>query len=473
LATGRALGTSTITATWYGVSGFTTLTIRPAELVSIAINPTNVTIPAGYQQYPYSAAGTFDDGITRDITTTVLWASSDTAVATISNEVDSQGKVIAGTIGTTLITASSGSITQSTLLTVEAFSSIAATPLNRARLKGTTTQLSAVGTLPGGSSWDITSQATWSTSDESIAVVSMTLGSMGRVTAVSAGTATITAAWGTISGSTSITVSPWTPRTSGTTEYLFDVTWTGTQFIAVRSVDVNVVSSDGITWSKRSLDPFLWGTLYGVCSCGPRVAAVGNYVFLTSYNDGVSFSTASTSEVWSAVTCSDAKFVAVGGAGSIMTSTDWLVDSGTTVQLYGITWSGEKFVAVGANGTILNSADGISWATVRSAGGWSLRGVAWSGTQFAAVGDGGIVLTSSDGVAWTTRTSATTDQLFAVTWTGNQFVAVGNWLTIISSADGVTWTNENIDGMNILHGVASSGTRVVAVGRNGTILTLP
>lgn len=472
-ATGWADGAATITAAWGGMSGLATLTVVPAQLASLAISPTNATIPAGHAPYPFTAQGTFDDGMTKDVTATTFWTSSDTSVATISNDAGSPGVAAAGMAGTTLISASSGSVTSSTPLTVESFASIAVSGTAKRLLKGASTQLSAVGTLPVGSTWDITSRATWSSSDPSIAEVSNAQGSGGRVTAVSAGTATMTASWGTVSGQFGISVSPWTRQTSGTTEFLFDVAWSGTRFTAVRSVDSNIVSPDGVAWSPLSFDPVARNTLYGDCSCGPRFAAVGMYVFLSSSNDGASFSTTSTPNTeWYAVTCSDTKFVAVGSAGAIMSSDAGQVSSGTTVQLYGITWSGSKFVAVGYDGTVLSSADGISWATVQTAGG-TLRGVTWSGTQFVAVGDGGIVQTSPDGVVWTVRASGTGNRLFAVTWTGTRFVAVGEWLTIITSPDGVAWTDESVDGREMLHGAASSGTTVVAVGQDGMILTRP
>lgn len=473
-ATGLAVGSSTITATLLGMSGSTILTISSAAVVSIAVSPTDSTLPAGsFVQFPFTASGTFTDGTIQDITATVTWSSSDTGVALISNDPGSNGKVTAMDNGTATITAASGAISTSAMLTVKTLASISIPPAEVRMLRGGTREMWATGRFGDGTEMAITSLATWNSSDPAVATISNAPGSQGKVTAVSGGTTTVSASWGAIFGSAAVTVSSWTPQPSGTTEPLFDVTWNGTQLVAVRSVGINVVSSDGITWSQRSFDLFLVNTLYGACSCGARFAAVGNYVFLTS-PDGASFTTMQIpgTELYG-VTCSDDKFVAVGSAGAIITSSDGFVSSGTTNQLYGITWTGTMFVAVGASGIVLTSPDGVAWTSVQASD-QALRDIVWSGTQFVAVGNGGTVATSPDGVTWTSRTSGTTNVLFDVAWSGTRFVAVGSKITILTSPDGVTWAAETLDVTNNnLYAVTWAGTKFVAVGDNGMILTLP
>jgi len=106
LATGVSPGTSVITASLNGVSGTSTLTVTPATLVSLAITPTNPTI-APHTMLPFTATGTYTDKSTKDITTTVVWASSEPAIATIGA---STGIVTSLTTGTTSINAVSGTI---------------------------------------------------------------------------------------------------------------------------------------------------------------------------------------------------------------------------------------------------------------------------------------------------------------------------------------------------------------------------
>jgi hypothetical protein len=170
-------------------------------------------------------------------------------------------------------------------------------------------------------------------------------------------------------------------------------------------------------------------------------------------------------------------FVAVGDAGTIMTSADgltWTIrTSGVTNNLKGVMWSGAQFVAVGELITILTSADGINW-TIRSSG---LPGSLWSvstnGNKFVAVGTAGKILSSVDGISWISCSSGTSNSLYGVSWSGNQFTTVGNYGTILTSPDGTTWTSRTSGTVNHLRCVTSNGSLLVATGFNDTILTSP
>lgn len=89
----------------------------PAGLVSIAITPPAVMLsPSGTQQFV--ATGTFSDN-SMEVLQSVIWSSSNQAVAEISNDESDHGMALAVTAGTSTITASAGSITGSTALTVQ------------------------------------------------------------------------------------------------------------------------------------------------------------------------------------------------------------------------------------------------------------------------------------------------------------------------------------------------------------------
>ena len=88
-----------------------------SKLISIAVTPTNLSLDSGTTGQ-FTATGTYSDNTTQDIATAVTWSSSNTAVATISNTTGSNGLATTLVMGTTTITASLGSISGSTLLTV-------------------------------------------------------------------------------------------------------------------------------------------------------------------------------------------------------------------------------------------------------------------------------------------------------------------------------------------------------------------
>ena len=73
------------------ISGTATLTITN-PLVSIAVTTSSASVPVGYTQ-PFVATGTYADGTTSVINSIVTWASSNMAVATISNSAGTQGVV--------------------------------------------------------------------------------------------------------------------------------------------------------------------------------------------------------------------------------------------------------------------------------------------------------------------------------------------------------------------------------------------
>ena len=86
-----------------------------ATLTSIAVTPANPTQPIN-STLQFTATGTFSDGSTKDITSTVAWASSNTQAATIS----ASGLATTGatTALTTTISATLDNVAGSTVLTV-------------------------------------------------------------------------------------------------------------------------------------------------------------------------------------------------------------------------------------------------------------------------------------------------------------------------------------------------------------------
>jgi trimeric autotransporter adhesin len=198
LGTAVAAGTSTVTATSGSISGIASVTVTSATLVSLAIAPVNSTMPNEANKQ-FTATGTFSDNTTQDMTQFVLWKSSNPAVAIIN----AGGLATSVATGISTIQASSGSVAQSTTLTVStvALASITITPANPTIAKGTLLKFTAIGTYSDGSTTTLTS-VTWKSSKPQFANIR----SSGIVHGKKAGTATISATAFEVTGTTTLTV---------------------------------------------------------------------------------------------------------------------------------------------------------------------------------------------------------------------------------------------------------------------------
>ncbi len=113
LATALRAGTAGITATLDGVTGDATLTVTPPQPVSIAVTPQSPSVSLGNSRQ-FTATASLTNGSTADATSSVAWASSNPLVATIGTG----GLATAVGIGTADISATSGDISASTMLSV-------------------------------------------------------------------------------------------------------------------------------------------------------------------------------------------------------------------------------------------------------------------------------------------------------------------------------------------------------------------
>lgn len=207
LASAVAVGTSSISATWGGKSGSATLTVLPAALVSMTVTPPNPNLNVGITQQ-FGATGVYTDGSIRDIGTLTTFTTGTATVASIN----STGLATAVAGGTSVITGTSGTITATTNLTVNAIpvvalSSIVVSPGNMTLGLGSTQALNATAVYSDGSRANVTSTATFTSS--SGATVGILTG--GSVSALALGTSTITATSGGKSGSAIVTVAATAP----------------------------------------------------------------------------------------------------------------------------------------------------------------------------------------------------------------------------------------------------------------------
>ena len=171
-------------------------------LTAITVTPANPAIALGTTQptQQFAATGTYSDGSTKVLTSTANWISSNPAVATVNTT----GLATGMTAGTTTISATSGTITGSTVLTVNPapLVSIAVTPATATVAPSGTQQYTAMGTYADGSTQNITLSVTWSASAGTISQ-----SGLANTTGVTPGsTVTIMAAQGNISGTATLTI---------------------------------------------------------------------------------------------------------------------------------------------------------------------------------------------------------------------------------------------------------------------------
>ena len=182
----------------------------------IEVTPAHESLPKGLTRQ-FIAMGTYTDGSVSNITGNVSWTSSAADVASVA---ETTGLATAIALGSTRVTALSGSVVGSTTLTVAApvLMSIAVTPDPAKVVLGRTARVVAIGTYSDGTIADVSTAATWETSSPTIATVTG-----GLLAGVTLGNATVTATQASVSGSTTFQVatSAWMPAASMATPRIY------------------------------------------------------------------------------------------------------------------------------------------------------------------------------------------------------------------------------------------------------------
>ena len=198
-ATALAAGSATITAALKGVSGTATLTVQPKSLTAIAIAPSSASLMIGGAQQ-FTATGTYNDGSTANVTSSVSWSSSTPPVATVN----ATGEATAVAAGSSAITAALNGASGTATLTVlaKSLSGISVAPSAANLAIGVTQQFTATGNYNDGSIANVTSLATWTSSSPAVAAINST----GLATGIAAGSSTIRASLSGFSSTAALTV---------------------------------------------------------------------------------------------------------------------------------------------------------------------------------------------------------------------------------------------------------------------------
>lgn len=202
--TGNKAGNVVIKVTVDGISGETPLEVLAPRLVTLQVTPAQSTALIGGTQR-FTAQGRYNDGTTAFVTSGVTWSSNNPSIATVSSTGLGTG-VAAG--GPVTITASVDGVIGTAQFTITdptppALTSITLTPATASVIEGATQQFAAQGRFNDGSSSDVTSRVTWTSSNTAIATVSATgLGTGVKV----GGPVTVTATLGGVSATARFTI---------------------------------------------------------------------------------------------------------------------------------------------------------------------------------------------------------------------------------------------------------------------------
>lgn len=224
--TAVSVGNTTITVTCGGKTASCKVTVLPIPVSSITLNKTSITIQLGYAEELIATVSP-NNAANKEVT----WSSSDNNVVVIGR---GDGKVyaVSKSVGTATITATCGGKTATCKVTVVPIEATSVT-LNKTSMElkiGESGQLSA--TVSPDNATD--KKVTWSSSDKSIATVDAN----GKVTSVSAGTATITATSGKKTATCKVTVS----------KKIQTITWNQTfkNIIEGNVIELNATASSGL-----------------------------------------------------------------------------------------------------------------------------------------------------------------------------------------------------------------------------------
>ncbi|MGA7158406.1 MAG: Ig-like domain-containing protein [Acidobacteriaceae bacterium] len=245
-------------------------------LQSIAVSPASASVAAGLTQQ-YAATGTYSDGSTQSLTSSVTWTSGTGSVATIA----ATGLATSKTQGTTTITASSGTVSGSQTLTVTtaAVVSIVVSPAGASVAAGLTQQYAAMGTYTDGSTQNITSSVTWTSGTTSVATIAAT----GLATSKTQGTTTITASSGAVSGSQTLTVTAPLLVSLAVNAVTVQMGATGQLTATGTYTDGSTQSlTDSVTWSAAN------GYVVSVGTTGVATPIGLGYSVVTAASGGVS-----------------------------------------------------------------------------------------------------------------------------------------------------------------------------------------
>ena len=407
-------------------SYFAACEMEPANIPvdSMRLNPGTLTLTLGVNETAAIVAVILPENATNK---TVTWSSSNRNIVTVES-----GVVTAVATGTATITAFhvEGDDTNRRSFYAYCYITVNPTPPVVVPVTEVTLEQTELNLTVGDDATlvatvlpeDATNKnITWTTSNRNIASVSD-----GLVTAVAAGTATITVTTvdGNKTASCLVTVNPAPVPVTDVT-----ISETSLNFVInayttlTATVQPNNATNKAVTWS----------------SSNTSVATVENGL-ITAIATGTATISVATEDGNKTADCN----VTVLSSPTFSIVTDSIVADS---HFYGITFGNNTFIAYASGGKMFRSSDGgITWIDIVDStfGNSVIRAIAYGDDVFLAVGNGGKIARSIDnGITWTAVADSTfgTTIINQIAYGNNVFIAVGDDSKMARSIDnGVTWT---------------------------------
>ena len=200
LAVSRAVGEAQIRAALGTLEAETSFTVREATLTNLTVESNQNSLAEG-TQLQLQAFASYTDGSRSEVTSQASWMSSSSAVASV----DGNGLATGLGVGEAAVSATfAGQTAQKSVTVTDAvLQTLVVTPNEKSLAKGLTQQYIATGHFSNGDEQDLSGEVIWSADPTNIADIDPS----GLLTGREIGSATVKATRGTVSGTTSVTVS--------------------------------------------------------------------------------------------------------------------------------------------------------------------------------------------------------------------------------------------------------------------------
>ncbi|MBV9482721.1 MAG: Ig-like domain-containing protein [Acidobacteria bacterium] len=346
-------------------------------LQSLQIKPAASSVAAGLTMQ-VTATGIYSNGSSQDLTNSVTWTSSKPSVASIANN----GVLSAKAQGSVTITASSGSITGNTTVSVVTglVVSIAVSPGTATIAGGTQQQFLATAKLTDGTILNVTPMVNWTITPAGIANISNAAPTQGLVTALTPTNTTTVKVTATCAGScqaqsgapsatASLTVTNATPTQVAISPTSATIGWgTQLQFTAIGTFSDN--STQNITnvcqWTSSSTaNVFITSSSGLAIGKGVGGPATIKATFRSVSSNGAAVSVDLSNLI--AISVSPGNPVIATGTTNSFTATGTFNDGSTRdlAQTGAITWSSSNtsFASITSLGVATGIAQGQSTIT--------------------------------------------------------------------------------------------------------------